>query len=107
MYKTYVFISILAHNSNKNSASEFSRKRFLINFLHALRTLRDHKKVKSTRIAFPKLDDVHSGKKSHIESVSINHVLPITKTVDDIQTARIQNQISKRSRGIHKESKGN
>ena len=100
-----VLVNASAQNSNKNSVSKLSRKRLLVNLLHALRTLRDHKKVKSTRIAFTKLNYVHLDK-HHKGPALIDHVSPITKTIDDMQTARSKSQISKRSRGIHKDLAG-
>ncbi len=97
-----MFFPILAHDSNEKSLSEISRKRLLLNLLHALRTLRNHKKVKSTTITFPKFDYAHSNTKHDIGAAS-NHILSVTKTIDD---TRPENQVTKRSKGIHKELTG-
>jgi hypothetical protein len=97
-----MFFPILAHDSNEKSLSEISRKRLLLNLLHALRTLRNHKKVKSTTITFPKFDYAHSDTKHDIGAAS-NHISSVTKTIDD---TRPENQVTKRSKGIHKELTG-
>ena len=73
----------------------------LVNLLHALRTLRDHKKVNSTSIDLPKIDYAHPGTENRIRTWS-NHVSPSTKKIEKIYTMAL----SKRSKGIKGESKG-
>lgn len=102
-----MFVSILARNwspSEEQSISEVARKRMLINLLHALRTLRDHKKVKSTSIDLPKIDYAQSGTENRIRTWS--NVSPSTKKIENIKTTALKNQLSKRSKGIKGESKG-
>ncbi|XP_028415332.1 myb-like protein AA [Dendronephthya gigantea] len=94
-------------NSDKTSRSEVGRRRMLVNLLHAIRTLRDHKKVKSASLIFPKIDNIHS------DEVGENYISPesklvsqIEKKIEKVRTTGKKNQISKRSKGIHSRSKG-
>lgn len=79
----------------------------LVNLLHALRTLRDHKKVKSTSIIIPKIDNVRSDKvREKYISPESSLVPQFGKSIDKVRRSRLKNKLSKRSKGIHRKSKG-
>lgn len=102
-----MFVSILARErspSKLQSVSVVARKRMLVNLLRALRTLRDHKKVKSTSIDLPKTDYAHSHTDERINT-SPSRVSP-TKKIEKINTTVLKKQLNKRSKGIKGRSRG-
>ena len=102
-----MLVSILAREwspSKEQSVSVVARKRMLVNLLRALRTLRDHKKVKSTSIDLPKTYYAHSHTDERIKT-SPSRVSP-KKKIEKVNTTVLKNQLNKRSKGIKGKSRG-